>query len=144
MVDQVVMESAKQNIIKAISHPQNHAWKLDFIQGKGEGQIVLLHGKSSRVLPPIPVTETYRIKSLIRLHRSSGGWQNLYRWFVSQNTITWPSTSLTDTNRMRSRSNRSSLDIPHHSRYWIGRKTYRGTNVKMVLTCRAMGSHPPH
>jgi len=47
MIDSVVMEATKQEIIKAISHPQNRVWKLDFIQGKGEGQIILLHGLSS-------------------------------------------------------------------------------------------------
>lgn len=55
MIDNVVMESAKQQIIKAISHSQNHAWKLDFIQGKGEGQIVLLHG-------PPGVGKTYTVE----------------------------------------------------------------------------------
>jgi hypothetical protein len=50
MIDSVVMEATKQEIIKAISHPQNRVWKLDFIQGKGEGQIILLHGLSSYLL----------------------------------------------------------------------------------------------
>jgi hypothetical protein len=40
MIDSVVMDATKQEIIKAISHPQNRVWKLDFIQGKGEGQII--------------------------------------------------------------------------------------------------------
>jgi len=55
MVDSVVMEATKQAIIKAISHPQNRTWKLDFIQGKGEGQIVLLHG-------PPGVGKTYTVE----------------------------------------------------------------------------------
>jgi len=54
MIDNVVMEPTKQNIIRAITHPQNRAWQLDSIQGKGEGQIVLLHG-------PPGVGKTYTV-----------------------------------------------------------------------------------
>lgn len=63
MADSVVMEATKQDIIKAITHPQNRAWKLDFIRGKGEGQIVLLHG----LLPRLSLDQHIRYQNKVNL-----------------------------------------------------------------------------
>ena len=40
----LVLEDKNQEIIQAMSHSQRNAWKIDFVENKGEGQIVLLHG----------------------------------------------------------------------------------------------------
>ena len=70
----LVIDHKDQEIIRAISHPQVSDWKLDFIQGKGEGQIVLLHGSLSTL---------YNLKVTKTRYRTTWSGQDLYCWFVA-------------------------------------------------------------
>lgn len=56
MIDTLVMEDERRRLIKALatnyhnesdpsSHPAHKPWAADFVAGKGEGKIFLLHGK---------------------------------------------------------------------------------------------------
>jgi signal recognition particle GTPase len=56
MIDKLVMDTARIKILKALAssyiREDQHGvkstlppWNADFIQGKGQGQIILLHGK---------------------------------------------------------------------------------------------------
>jgi hypothetical protein len=69
----LVIDPKKQEIIEAVTHPQSKSWHLDFIQGKGEGQIVLLHGKSQEQIT------VFECQVLI-MFRTSGSWKDIYRW----------------------------------------------------------------
>ena len=68
------MDERTRNIIQAVCHEQSEAWKIDYVQGKGEGQTVLLHGILARALPAFLFTHSVR---------TSRSWQNLYRWSVN-------------------------------------------------------------
>ena len=59
-LDKLVLDSSDLNIIKAISHRQAFGHgppTLDFIEGKGQGQVILLHG-------PPGVGKTYIVESV--------------------------------------------------------------------------------
>ena len=52
----LVLEDSNMEILQAICQAHDHAWKIEFIENKGEGQIVLLHG-------PPGVGKTYTVES---------------------------------------------------------------------------------
>ncbi|SLM41528.1 P-loop containing nucleoside triphosphate hydrolase [Lasallia pustulata] len=56
-MDNLVMDERTRNIIQAVCHEQSEAWKIDYVQGKGEGQTVLLHG-------PPGVGKTYTVECI--------------------------------------------------------------------------------
>lgn len=47
-MNNLVLDERTRNIIQAVCHEQSEAWKIDYVQGKGEGQTVLLHGRFTR------------------------------------------------------------------------------------------------
>ncbi|KAI9655727.1 MAG: hypothetical protein M1821_005162 [Bathelium mastoideum] len=52
----LVLEDSNMEILQAVCQAHDHAWKIEFIENKGEGQIVLLHG-------PPGVGKTYTVES---------------------------------------------------------------------------------
>ena len=49
-MNNLVLDERTRNIIQAVCHEQSQSWKIDYVQGKGEGQTVLLHGRFARSL----------------------------------------------------------------------------------------------
>jgi hypothetical protein len=75
-MSKLILGSTDIDILKSLSRTHGNkapnAWSADFIPGKGEGQIFLLHGKLRVLL--------INIDSAYRIPRSSGNREDIYGW----------------------------------------------------------------
>jgi hypothetical protein len=70
----LILDESDKDVVKALArkYSKGHAaWGADFVEGKGEGQIFLLHGNSHHCL-------VFRILLTIWF-RASWHWQNIHR-----------------------------------------------------------------
>jgi hypothetical protein len=69
----LILDDSDKDVVKALARKYSRGqatWGADFVEGKGEGQIFLLHGKPFHV----PVYG----QILMAEHRTSWYWQNVY------------------------------------------------------------------
>jgi hypothetical protein len=69
----LILGDSDKDVIKALAKKYSKnkdRWGADFIRGKGEGQIFLLHGKRAYC--------AYWVPALTVINRTARNWENLY------------------------------------------------------------------